>query len=64
MPIKRNAIKCLKCNQVIESEHHHDFKWCECKTCFVDGGKDYIRYGADDPTSIEILTEWEDNEQN
>jgi len=45
--LKRNAVRCLKCNTVIESKHVHDFVWCECKAIFTDGGSDYIRRGGD-----------------
>jgi hypothetical protein len=41
--IKRNAIKCNHCGDVIESTHVHDFKWCACKSIAVDGGFEYIR---------------------
>jgi hypothetical protein len=47
MKIERNRIQCLKCLDVIESTHVHDFKWCKCKSVFVDGGKDYLRRGGD-----------------
>lgn len=43
----RNRIQCLKCNDIIESKSVHDFKWCKCKTVFVDGGNDYYRRGGD-----------------
>ena len=36
----KNAIKCLKCNDVVESKHKHRFKWC-------DGGTSYIRLVGD-----------------
>ena len=36
--IIRNAIKCRKCGEVIESISSHDFKTCSCGTCAVDGG--------------------------
>ena len=39
--IKRNAIRCKRCGDIIESRHVHDFKWCSCGQCAVDGGKDY-----------------------
>jgi hypothetical protein len=45
--LKRNAVRCLKCNTVIESKHVHDFVWCTCKAIFTDGGSDYIRRGGD-----------------
>ena len=43
MAIVKNAIKCNHCQEVIESVHRHDFKWCGCKTVAVDGGKDYLK---------------------
>lgn len=41
--IIRNAIRCKKCGDIIESESVHDFKWCKCGAVAVDGGKDYLR---------------------
>ena len=41
--IIHNRIKCLKCGDIIESEHRHDFKACSCGACAVDGGHDYLR---------------------
>ena len=41
--IIRNAIRCKKCGEVIESETVHDFKFCSCGLCAVDGGLDYLR---------------------
>ena len=38
-----NKIQCKKCNDIIESKHVHDFKWCTCKSIAVDGGLEYIR---------------------
>ena len=31
-------IKCLKCNDIIESLSQHDFKYCKCNACSIDGG--------------------------
>ena len=42
-----NAVKCLKCNDIIESKHVHDFRYCSCKHVFVDGGPNYKRRGWD-----------------
>ena len=42
----RNRIKCTKCGEIIESFHQHDFKWCKCRTVFVDGGAAYWRCGG------------------
>ena len=41
--IIHNKIKCKKCEDVIESMHRHDFKWCSCGQCAVDGGHDYLK---------------------
>ena len=41
--IIRNASRCKKCGEVIESENVHDFKFCSCGSCAVDGGHDYLR---------------------
>ena len=43
--ILRNRIRCKKCNDIIESTHRHDFKYCKCGSVFVDGGHDYQRCG-------------------
>ena len=41
--IIRNAIRCKKCGDVIVSKTVHDFKFCGCGSCAVDGGHDYLR---------------------
>lgn len=59
--IKRNAIKCNHCGDVIESMHVHDFKWCSCETVAVDGGKEYCKRSfKNSPNDYEDLAEWED----
>ncbi|SER93075.1 hypothetical protein SAMN04487944_11319 [Gracilibacillus ureilyticus] len=40
-----NKIRCKQCNDIIESIHRHDFKRCKCGSIFIDGGKDYQRFG-------------------
>ena len=58
MTILRNAVRCLKCQEVIESLHIHDFKWCSCQSVAVDGGTVYLkRCGW--PEEYEELSEWE-----
>ena len=39
----KNAIECVACGDIIESEHQHDFKFCKCGIIAIDGGKDYRR---------------------
>lgn len=61
--IKRNAIRCKKCNEVIESTSRHDFKWCSCGNCAVDGGLFYIRraFRTEKPDeAFEELSEYEE----
>lgn len=41
--IIRNAIRCKKCGEVIESKSVHEFKFCKCGAVAVDGGYDYLR---------------------
>ena len=41
--IIKNAIRCKKCNDIIESVSQHDFKFCKCGAVAVDGGKAYLR---------------------
>ena len=39
--IVKNAIRCKHCGDIIESTYCHDFKFCSCHHCAVDGGHDY-----------------------
>ena len=41
--IVKNRIKCKKCGDVIESSSVHDFRFCSCGLCAVDGGHEYLR---------------------
>ena len=45
--IVKNAIRCKKCGDIIESTHRHDFKFCKCGAVAVDGGHDYLRRCGD-----------------
>ena len=51
--IKTNKIRCRKCGDIIESTYRHDFKFCSCHRCAVDGGLDYLRRCGD-------TDDWED----
>ena len=56
-----NKIKCKKCGDIIESKTVHDFKWCSCGACAVDGGREYLRrVGEFD--SWEDLSETDEND--
>lgn len=37
------AIICKNCNSIIYSRCGHDFHYCPCKKCAIDGGFEYIR---------------------
>lgn len=56
--IKVNKAQCLKCYDIIQSKHRHDFMMCSCGTIGVDGGKDYIRR-IGDPTYMKDMSEYE-----
>ena len=59
--ITKNAIKCLKCGDIVESKHRHDFRMCSCGAVFIDGGHDYVRCGGR-PGDFELLTEYAEEE--
>ena len=61
--IIRNAIRCVRCGDVIESTYTHDFKWCSCGMVAVDGGHEYLRRGAKSFEDLEELSELEDVEE-
>ncbi len=54
---RTNKIRCKKCDDVIESKHHHDFKRCKCGEVFVDGGSSYFRAGWGSGVSFEDAIE-------
>ena len=57
--LRRNAVKCLACNTVLESKYRHHFSGCNCDNqAFCDGGMDYNRTGAKDLNLIENLSEY------
>lgn len=55
--IIRNAARCRKCGDVVESKHRHDFVACSCGAIYVDGGTSYLRRGARDFGDMEELAE-------
>ena len=58
--MKINALQCPSCGDLIFSRANHDFRYCSCGKCFVDGGFSSYggRHGFDPtygpPKSIEI----------
>ena len=48
-----NAVTCTECLKTIVSRNRHDYVTCECpNNAMVDGGLDYIRYGAKDMNKV------------
>ena len=41
--MKTTGIKCNKCRVTIFSRARHDFRYCKCGGCAIDGGQDYFR---------------------
>lgn len=41
------TIKCLRCNEIIQSLHRHDFRYCFCGAVAVDGGRDYLNISGE-----------------
>lgn len=62
--ITKNALKCLKCGDVIESKDRHDYVTCSCGNVSVDGGLDYLRRSFIEADSWEDLSEYEDIEED
>lgn len=61
------GLQCPKCRDIIFSEHRHDFRRCKCGAIFVDGGKDYLRYGWDngiEKDDIMLVVRGEENITN
>ncbi len=52
LPLVR-GIRCPRCSDRIWSRRGHDFHYCRCQYVFVDGGRNYLRYGYGDPFSGE-----------
>lgn len=55
----RNSALCANCGDELESTHRHDWVQCRCGSIFVDGGLDYMRRGAKDPSDIIDTSIWE-----
>ncbi len=59
--IVKNVIRCKRCGDIIESTYRHDFKFCSCQRCAVDGGLDYLRR-CGNPDDYEELSEYKEVE--
>ncbi len=36
-------IQCTQCQEIIQSTHIHDMRWCKCGRVATDGGSDYTK---------------------
>lgn len=60
--LTRSRLRCKKCDDIIESKHVHDFRYCKCGAIFIDGGLEYLRYGWPEGNSkdyVEVLSEYD-----
>jgi len=44
--MKLKAVHCLGCDDVVYSRAQHDFRKCSCGCVFVEGGREYFKYGT------------------
>ncbi len=62
---KVSGIKCPRCKEELWSKYTHDFHYCGCGYCFIDGGRHYTRFGwgakynPDGPQDLIHLAEME-----
>jgi hypothetical protein len=57
--LTRNAVRCLRCGDVIESNTVHEWVRCSCGAVGVDGGLHYRRRTGFE-SDMEELSEFED----
>lgn len=62
--IKVNRAKCLKCNQILESNGSHVFQSCQCGNVSIDGEKGCIRHQWYDEDNYQNLSEYFDDEES
>lgn len=53
----RNRLQCKLCQDIIESRDVHDFVSCSCRKVFIDGGREYCRWGGDVENVVKLF-EW------
>lgn len=58
-----NSITCDECSETIVSYHRHDYKTCGCPNeATVDGGTEYLRYGAKNMSKIKQFAVYTDDD--
>lgn len=61
--ILRSRLECLECGDILESVDRHDCVTCGCPNeTMLDGGREYLRYGAVDMDKIKLITEYVDKD--
>ena len=55
--IINNKAQCKLCLDIVESKSGHNFVRCKCGEIFVDGGKNYLRRGANNFDNFIELSE-------
>jgi len=53
--MKIKCVRCLVCGDVIYSRTVHDYRCCQCGSVCVDGGFEYSKISARDPSQIEFI---------
>ena len=56
--ITRNAVRCKRCGDVVESTTVNDLVTCSCGATSVDGGLEYLRREGNSD-AVEELSEFE-----
>ena len=57
-------LRCLGCDTILESTWVHDFQMCDCENkTFIDGGNEYLRFGAVDMSLIDFMDEEDEDEK-
>lgn len=54
-PIYINALRCELCGYFIRSRNRHDYRSCDCGSCSIDGGSEYIRVSGES-SNYELIT--------
>ena len=57
--IKKNAARCRKCGDIIESKSRTKVVRCSCRSIAVEGGRYYIKRQGD-VADIEEMSEYEE----
>lgn len=59
--IIKNAARCTRCGDIIESKSVHDYVTCSCGSISVDGGTCYLKrsfmYSPEDIEELSIVEE-------